>query len=154
MTAIASSLAGTLRRGTSRNRVAIVLDGVYAAALLLGTFLGVLALGLLLWTVYDQGWDRLAGDPLEHALGAEARSEGAGPDQHLGGLVQLVGEAEVPQPAEERDRADVRCRQVIAPDDVAASLLDHLERRLDREPMDLRRSEQPLRPYRRRRQLR
>lgn len=63
MTATASSLAGTLRRGASRNWMAMVLDGVYAAALLLGTFLGVLALGLLLWTVYDQGWDRLAGDP-------------------------------------------------------------------------------------------
>ncbi|HUP71028.1 MAG TPA: phosphate ABC transporter permease PstA [Acidimicrobiales bacterium] len=43
--------------------MAMVLDGVYAAALLLGTFLGVLALGLLLWTVYDQGWGRLSGDP-------------------------------------------------------------------------------------------
>lgn len=53
----------SLRRGTSRNLVGIVVDAVYAGALFLGTFLGIVALGMLLWTVYDQGWDRLAADP-------------------------------------------------------------------------------------------
>ncbi|HVE46251.1 MAG TPA: phosphate ABC transporter permease PstA [Acidimicrobiales bacterium] len=54
---------GALRRGSTRGGAGMVLDSAYAAALFLGTFLGVLALGLLLWTVYDQGWDRLATDP-------------------------------------------------------------------------------------------
>lgn len=53
----------TLRRGTSRNALGIALDAVYAGVLFLGTFVGIVALGLLLWTVYDQGWDRLADDP-------------------------------------------------------------------------------------------
>ena len=40
-----------------------MLDAVAGFTLFLGTFLGVLALGLLLWTIYDRGWDRLASDP-------------------------------------------------------------------------------------------
>jgi phosphate transport system permease protein len=52
-----------LGQGASRSRLALALDGVYTAALFLGTFLGVLALGLLLWTIADNGWARLAEDP-------------------------------------------------------------------------------------------
>ena len=52
-----------LVRGASRSRLGLALDGVYAAALALGTFLGVLALALLLWTILDNGWARLADDP-------------------------------------------------------------------------------------------
>lgn len=59
---IAGAPAG-LGRGASRSRLSVVLDAAYAAALFLGTFLGVVALGLLLWTIYDNGWDRLAADP-------------------------------------------------------------------------------------------
>lgn len=63
MTTLAVPGAAALSRGTTRSRMGVVLDGVFATALFLGTFLAVLALALLLWTVYDKGWDRLAADP-------------------------------------------------------------------------------------------
>lgn len=53
----------TLERGASRTRLGLALDAVYATTLFIGTLLGVMALGLLLWTIYDRGWDRLAADP-------------------------------------------------------------------------------------------
>ena len=62
-TTIAADAPVGLRRGASRNRTSVVLDAAVGSALFLGTFLGVLALGLLLWTIYDRGWDRLAADP-------------------------------------------------------------------------------------------
>ena len=52
-----------LGRGASRSPLGLALDGVYAAGLFVGTFLGVLALALLLWTIVDNGWARLADDP-------------------------------------------------------------------------------------------
>ncbi len=64
MTVVAlPSTAARLRRGASRSALGLVLDAVFSSALFLGTFLGILALGMLLWTVYDRGWDRLAADP-------------------------------------------------------------------------------------------
>lgn len=64
MTATAlPSTASRLRRGASRSHAGLVLDAVFSSALFLGTFLGIVALGMLLWTVYDRGWDRLASDP-------------------------------------------------------------------------------------------
>ncbi|PLS75473.1 MAG: phosphate ABC transporter, permease protein PstA [Actinobacteria bacterium] len=81
-----------MRRGTSRNVVGIVLDSVYAGALFLGTFLGVVFLGLLLWTVYDQGWDRLAGDPGEFFGNFVSRFPArAGIKAALHGTVWLMG---------------------------------------------------------------
>ena len=62
-TTIAADAPVGLRRGASRSRTSVVLDAAVGSALFLGTFLGVLALGLLLWTIYDRGWDRLAADP-------------------------------------------------------------------------------------------
>lgn len=62
-TAVVPGALGALRRGTTRKGLGIALDGVYAVTLFLGTFLGVMALGLLLWTVFDQGWARLVDDP-------------------------------------------------------------------------------------------
>ncbi|MBW3556139.1 MAG: phosphate ABC transporter permease PstA [Actinobacteria bacterium] len=56
-------MAARLRRGASRSRLGLLLDAVFSSGLFVGTFLGVLALGLLLWTVYDRGWERLASDP-------------------------------------------------------------------------------------------
>ena len=55
--------AANLRRGASRGPAGVVLDALFAGALFVGTFLAILALGLLLWNVYDRGWDRLAADP-------------------------------------------------------------------------------------------
>ena len=63
MTAIAVGAPAGLDRGASRTRLSLVLDAVAGFTLFLGTFLGVVALGLLLVTIYDRGWDRLAADP-------------------------------------------------------------------------------------------
>lgn len=63
MTAVALGVPAGLRRGASRTRLSLLVDGVTAVTLFLGTFLGVVALGLLLVTIYDRGWDRLAADP-------------------------------------------------------------------------------------------
>jgi phosphate transport system permease protein len=62
-TTVAPRPVPRLGRGTSRRTVALALDGAFATALFLGTFLGVLALGLLLFNLYDRGWDRLIADP-------------------------------------------------------------------------------------------
>ena len=62
-TAVAPHTAPSLGRGTSRKAVSLALDGVFALLLFLGTFLGVVALGLLLYNIYDEGWARLAADP-------------------------------------------------------------------------------------------
>ena len=62
-TPAAARPAPALERGTSRTALGLAGDGLFASALFLGTFLGVLALGVLLWTIYDRGWDRLAADP-------------------------------------------------------------------------------------------
>lgn len=61
--AISVGTPSGLRRGASRTRFSLVNDALAAATLFLGTFLGVLALGLLVFTIYDNGWDRLAADP-------------------------------------------------------------------------------------------
>ncbi|HET9441913.1 MAG TPA: phosphate ABC transporter permease PstA [Acidimicrobiales bacterium] len=62
MTAAAAP-ASSLRRGTTRAAASIVAEGAFTVLILLGTFLGVLAVGLLLWTILDSGWARLADDP-------------------------------------------------------------------------------------------
>lgn len=62
ITAAPEAAAG-LRRGASRGPAGVVLDALFAGVLFVGTFLAILALGLLLWNVYDRGWDRLAADP-------------------------------------------------------------------------------------------
>ncbi|MGH9153302.1 MAG: phosphate ABC transporter permease PstA [Acidimicrobiales bacterium] len=62
-TAVVAPTPLRLRRGASRSRLSLVLDALAGATLFLGTFLGVVALGLLLFTIYDRGWDRLAADP-------------------------------------------------------------------------------------------
>ena len=59
----AASAPASLQRGATRRRASVVVDGLVGLTLFLGTFLGVVALGLLLWTIYDRGWDRLAADP-------------------------------------------------------------------------------------------
>jgi phosphate transport system permease protein len=56
-------LRAALAKGATRSRWNIVFDGLFALLLLVGTFLGVLAVGLLLYTLYDRGWDRLVDDP-------------------------------------------------------------------------------------------
>ena len=62
-TAVVPGAPAALGRGASRTRSSVVLDTAVGLLLFLGTFLGVVALGLLLWTISDRGWDRLAANP-------------------------------------------------------------------------------------------
>ncbi len=54
----------TLRRGASRTTAKITLDVVFSAVLFVGTIVGVVALATLIWTIVDNGWARLAADPV------------------------------------------------------------------------------------------
>jgi len=53
----------TLRRGASRTGARIALDIVFSVVLFVGTIVGVLALVTLIWTILDNGWERLVADP-------------------------------------------------------------------------------------------
>ncbi len=59
----ATALARPLSRGTSRSRGAVVIDAAFALVLFVGTVIGVVFLGLLLFNVFDTGWTRLTADP-------------------------------------------------------------------------------------------
>ena len=86
MTAIA------LRRGATRTGRSIGLDAVFALVLLLGTFLGVLAVGLLLYSLYDRGWDRLVDDPAQFFTNFVSRFPArAGIKAALAGTIWLMG---------------------------------------------------------------
>jgi phosphate transport system permease protein len=65
VTATTEALApSTLRRGASRTTAKITLDVVFSAVLFVGTIVGVVALATLIWTIVDNGWARLAADPI------------------------------------------------------------------------------------------
>jgi phosphate transport system permease protein len=65
VTASTAALApSTLRRGASRTAARITLDVVFSAVLFVGTIVGVVALATLIWTIVDNGWARLAADPI------------------------------------------------------------------------------------------
>ena len=65
MTASTEALAPSrLRRGATRSGVKILLDTAFAALLFVGTIVGVIALATLIWTILDQGWERLVADPV------------------------------------------------------------------------------------------
>jgi phosphate transport system permease protein len=63
MSAVEALAPSALRRGASRTAVKVVLDAIFALLLFLGTLAGVIALGVLLFTILDHGWERLATDP-------------------------------------------------------------------------------------------
>jgi phosphate transport system permease protein len=63
MSAVEALAPSALRRGASRTVVKVVLDAVFAVLLFAGTLAGVIALGVLLFTIIDHGWARLASDP-------------------------------------------------------------------------------------------
>lgn len=82
----------SLQRGTTRGALSIALDAIFSALLLIGTFLGVLAVGLLLWTVYDRGWPRLSADPAAFLGNFVSRFPArAGIKAALHGTVWLMG---------------------------------------------------------------
>jgi phosphate transport system permease protein len=53
-----------LRRGATRSGAKILLDTAFSVLLFLGTIVGVIALATLIWTIFDNGWERLAADPV------------------------------------------------------------------------------------------
>jgi phosphate transport system permease protein len=63
MSAVEALAPSALRRGASRTVVKVALDAVFALLLFVGTLAGVIALGVLLFTIIDDGWTRLAADP-------------------------------------------------------------------------------------------
>jgi phosphate transport system permease protein len=64
VTASTEALApSTLRRGATRTGFKVLLDTAFAALLFMGTIVGVIALATLIWTILDQGWERLVADP-------------------------------------------------------------------------------------------
>ena len=64
MTASTEVLAPSrLRRGASRTGFRIFVDAAFAVLLFMGTIVGVIALATLVWTIVDQGWERLVADP-------------------------------------------------------------------------------------------
>jgi phosphate transport system permease protein len=81
-----------LQRGTTRTRSAIAADVAFAGALFAGTLLGVVALGVLLYTVYDTGWSRFAADPVAFVREFPSRVPGrAGIHAALIGSIYLMG---------------------------------------------------------------
>ena len=52
-----------LRRGATRTGAKILLDTAFSVLLFMGTIVGVIALATLIWTIVDQGWERLVADP-------------------------------------------------------------------------------------------
>jgi phosphate transport system permease protein len=63
MSAVEALAPSALRRGASRTAAKVALDAVFALLLFVGTLAGVIALGVLLFTIIDDGWTRLATDP-------------------------------------------------------------------------------------------
>ena len=55
--------APALRGGGTRRRLRVALDALVAALLFIGTVVGIVALAMLLYNIYDTGWDRLVADP-------------------------------------------------------------------------------------------
>jgi phosphate transport system permease protein len=53
-----------LRRGATRSGLRILVDAAFSVLLFLGTIVGVIALATLIWTIFDNGWERLAADPV------------------------------------------------------------------------------------------
>lgn len=88
----ASTSPVVLRRGTTRRAGQMVLDAVFAGLLFAGTLLAVVALAVLLFQIYDTGWDRLAADPWGFLTSFVSRFPArAGIKAALVGTVYLMG---------------------------------------------------------------
>jgi phosphate transport system permease protein len=77
-----------LRRGTSRSAGQIAADVVFSVVLFAGTFIGVIALITLVWTIFENGWTRLTDDPFAFLTGFVSRFPA-----RAGIKVALVGSA-------------------------------------------------------------
>lgn len=91
MSALAAP-ASRVQRGTTRSRLGIAGDVVFALVLFVGTLTGIVALGILLYTIYDNGWARLAADPGGFLTEFTSRiPERAGIKAALYGSIYLMG---------------------------------------------------------------
>jgi phosphate transport system permease protein len=89
VTAAAEAFApSSLRRGASRTTRQIATDVVFSVVLFAGTFIGVIALITLIWTIFENGWTRLADDPFAFLTGFVSRFPA-----RAGIKVALVGSA-------------------------------------------------------------
>jgi phosphate transport system permease protein len=52
-----------LHKGATRTGARIFVDAAFSVLLFAGTIVGVIALATLIWTILDNGWDRLLADP-------------------------------------------------------------------------------------------
>jgi phosphate transport system permease protein len=53
-----------LRKGATRTGAKIFVDTAFSVLLFVGTVVGVIALATLIWTILDNGWERLTADPV------------------------------------------------------------------------------------------
>ena len=60
----AAAAPPALGRGATRGAARILADAAFSAVLFVGTVVGVIALATLVWTIVDNGWERLAADPV------------------------------------------------------------------------------------------
>lgn len=92
MTAATAVGPAQLQKGATRRRGHVLLDVLFSALLFVGTFVGVVALAMLLWTVYDRGWDRLMENPGAFLSNfVSRRANRAGIKAALFGSVYLMG---------------------------------------------------------------
>lgn len=79
-------------KGSTRSPRSAVVDIAFSALLFVGTIVGVVALALLLWTIYDRGWDRFADDPIAFLQNfTSRRANRAGIKAALWGSIYLMG---------------------------------------------------------------
>jgi phosphate transport system permease protein len=65
MSATAQAFAPSrLRKGATRTGAKIFVDTAFSVLLFVGTVVGVIALATLIWTILDNGWERLTADPV------------------------------------------------------------------------------------------
>ena len=92
MTALASKERPALGRGATRKRSMLLADAAFAALLFMVTAIGVIALALLLYEVYDRGFSRLMQDPLTFVSNfTSRRAARAGIKAAIWGSVSLMG---------------------------------------------------------------
>lgn len=89
---MSTNAALRLQRGATRTRASVIADSLLAALLWIGTMVGVVFLALLLAKILDDGWSRLAADPLEFLNNfSSRRATRAGVRAAFWGSLYLMG---------------------------------------------------------------
>lgn len=88
----AAAAPARIARGTTRNRFSVLGEAAFVILLWLGTMVGVIFLALLGWEIIDNGWARLAADPVAFLTNfVSRRAARAGVKAALWGSVSLMG---------------------------------------------------------------